>query len=249
MYYINKIVGFVSNPLVIALVGGFAAMLCVRLKRTRAAKCLFAGSTIWLWLWATPIMTWIVGTPLEREFLDDGRVPLVEKFQAAEAIALLGGGIGAPTNLSEYAEMAAGADRVWQAARLFKAEKALKIIATGFCPKESTLPLLNDFGVPEDCVYCLYAENTEQEAKALAKLGYKKIFLVTSAWHMKRARLMFRKYAPEIEVICAPADFEMSIKIEDMLSFGIVLPDIDVLHHNSIAIHEWIGIIGYKLFR
>lgn len=249
MYYLNKVVGFVTSPVFIAVLGGFAALLCVRVKRPRLAKMIGVFAVVWLWFWATPIATWIVGAPLEREFLANGRVPAVETFPSADVIVLLGGGIGAPTNMSAYAEMAAGADRVWQTARLYKAGKAPKIIATGFCPKESTLPLLNDFGVAEDCVHCLYAENTEQEAKELARLEYKKVLLVTSAWHMKRARLMFKKYAPEIEVICAPADFEMSTMTADMSSPTIILPDVNALQLNSAAIHEWVGIIGYKLFR
>jgi hypothetical protein len=31
---------------------------------------------------------------------------------------------------------------------------------------------------------------------------------------MKRARLMFEKYAKGVEVVCAPADFEMSMATE-----------------------------------
>lgn len=65
----------------------------------------------------TPIMTWVVGVPLEREFLVEGRVPPVETFPAADAIVLLGGSMGVETNSSSYAEMSASADRVWQAAR------------------------------------------------------------------------------------------------------------------------------------
>ena len=76
-------------------------------------------------------MTWIVGVPLEREFLVDGRVPMVESFPEADVIVLLGGSMGIETNTSSYAEMATSADRVWQTARLYKAGKAQQVIATG----------------------------------------------------------------------------------------------------------------------
>ncbi len=112
-------------------------------------------------------MTWVVGAPLEREFLVDGRVPMVETFPEADAIILLGGGMGAETNLSQYAEMSAGADRVWQAARLYKAGKASKIIATGDYARDTTLPLLKEFGVGEEAVSFLDARTTEEEAKGL----------------------------------------------------------------------------------
>ena len=249
MYYINKIVGFAVSPVGGAIVGGIAAVVCARIGRRRAAKWLGWTTVAWLWLWMTPVATWIVGVPLEHEFFVGGRVPPVESFSEADAIVLLGGGMGGDTNLSAYAEMSSGADRVWQAARLYRAEKASRVVATGDYAKDTTLQLLKDFGVAEECVSFLDAKNTEEEAKGVQKLGFKKILLVTSAWHMKRARLMFKKYAPEIEVVCAPADFEQTIMAQNLFSSKALQPDGYVFHLNSTAVHEWVGIVGYKVFR
>ena len=249
MYYINKIVGFIVSPIGGAIAGGIIAVVCARFGRKRMAKWVGGLTVAWLWLWMTPIMTWVVGVPLEREFLVDGKVPMVETFPEADAIILLGGGMGADTNRNSYAEMSAGADRVWQAARLFKAEKAPMIVSTGFYPQDTTLPLLKDFGLSEECVSFLKVKNTEEEAKGIAKMGYKKILLVTSAWHTKRARLMFEKYAPEIEVVCAPADFENTFTAEKTPLFKMLLPDPNVFTLNSVAFHEWVGIVGYVVFR
>ena len=246
MYYVNKIVGFLVSPIGGAIAGGVIAVVCARLGRKRLAKWIGGLTLALLWLWMTPIMTWVVGVPLEREFLVDGKVPAVESFPEADAIALLGGSMGVDTNLNQYAEMAASADRVWQAARLYRAERAGKIIVTGDYAKDSTLGLLLDFGVAKDDVSFLNARNTEDEAKGIAKNGVKKILLVTSAWHMKRARLMFEKYAPEVEVVCAPADFENSITAWRGVS---LIPDFNVFALNSVAFHEWVGIVGYTIFR
>ena len=127
------------------------------------------------------------------------------------------------------------------------------------------MPLLKDFGLAEDCVAFLEAKNTEEEAKGIAELlgrvdfqrrvaesqsaSKPKILLVTSAWHMKRARLMFGKYAPGIEVVCAPADFEQTMMAENMFSFKAVVPDVMAFQFNCFAFREWVGIVGYKLFR
>ena len=249
MYYINKIIGCVVSPVGLAIIGGAGALICARLKRQRVAKWLGWLTVAWLWLWMTPIMTWIVGVPLEREFLVDGRVPMVESFPEADVIVLLGGSMGIETNMSSYAEMATSADRVWQAARLYKAGKASEIIATGDYAKDTTLPLLKEFGVGEEAVSFLDARTTEEEAKGLEKLGCKKILLVTSAWHMKRARLMFKKYAPDIGVVCAPADFENMFMAEKTPLFKMFLPDPNVFMLNSVAFHEWVGFVGYKVFR
>ena len=290
MYYLNKTVGFVISPIGIAILGGLVALLCAKLKRQRMVKWLGWLTVVWLYLWMTPIMTWVVGVPLEREFLVDGRVQTVETFPEADAIVLLGGSMGIETNLSSYAEMWSGADRVWQAARLWKAGKAPKVIATGNGAIDTTLPLLKDFGLAEESVSFLDAKNTEEEAKGIKELigrvdfqrgvaesrnrplrGFAtyreantpsvasaesaqsaskpKVLLVTSAWHAKRARLMFEKYAPSVEVVCASADFENSIVAARPFSFADFLPDPGAFMGNSVALHEWVGIVGYKLFR
>jgi len=247
MYSINKIVGFVASPIGGAIAGFVCALVCARLRRIRFAKWIGGLTVIWLWLWMTPIMTWVVGVPLEREFLVDGRVPLVEIFPEADAIVLLGGSMGIETNLSQYVEMWTSADRVWQTARLWKAGKAPKVIATSGRVEETTFPLLREFGIPEEALVKVDdARNTEEEAKSISKMGIKRILLVTSAWHMKRARLMFKKYAPDVEVICAPADFENSMIAEHGIS---LIPDCNIFTLNSVAFHEWVGIVGYKLFR
>ena len=250
MYYINKIVGFLVSPIGGAIAGGVIAAVCARLGRKRMAKWIGGLTVAWLWLWMTPIMTWVVGVPLEREFLVDGKVPLVESFPEVDAIVLLGGSMGIETNLSSYAEMWSGADRVWQAARLYKAGKAPKVITTSGMVVETTFPLLRDLGVPDEVLMKVDdARNTEEEAKSIGKIGVRRILLVTSAWHAKRARLMFKKYAPSVEVVCAPADFENSIVAARPFSFSDFLPDPGAFMGNSVALHEWVGIVGYKLFR
>lgn len=249
MYYLNKFVGAATSPLLLAMLAAAVGFVLAVRGRKRFGFSLIGFAVVWLWLWATSLMTLLVGAPLEREFLVDGRVPKVEAFAAVEAIVLLGGGMSVCTNFSPYADMSSRADRVWQAVRLYRAGKAPKIISTGFSPQESTWPLLKDFGLPEDCVSFFYARNTEEEAKAVKKLGYKNVLLVTSAWHMKRARLMFGKYAPEIRVACAPVDFDNSIKEDDFISLELLVPDVHTLSRNTDALHEWIGIVGYKVFR
>lgn len=249
MYCLNKIVGFVISPMGVVIVCGLVAMLLAWRKRVRAAKWVGGVTVAWLWIWMMPVMTWVVGVPLEREFLVDGRVPLVEGFPKADAIILLGGSMSIDTNLSAYAEMLTNADRVWQTARLYKAGRARIVIATGNSARDTTLQLLKDFGVSEEAVSFVDARNTEEEAKGIAKLGVKKILLVTSAWHMKRARLMFGKYAPEIEVVCAPSDFENTL-IASHIPFPLsIFPDVNAFAMNCVAFREWLGIVGYKVLR
>lgn len=255
MYLLNKIVGFLINPIEIGVGLMFLSMIFGALKKKRLARWIMVFGVTWFWCWATPVMSRMVGAALEREFLVDGRVPRVDDCQTADAIVILGGGMGANTNVSDYAEMWTGADRVWHGVRLYKAGKAPLIIASGGeIVEQSTLPFLIDLGVPTNVVRLLKAaRNTEEEARTVGKIirddGGHRILLVTSAWHMKRALLMYEKYASEIEVVPAATDFENTFAASRSFSMFEFLPDLAALAGNAVAFHEWLGYFGYKLFR
>ena len=108
-----------------------------------------------------------IGGALESEW------PIVkaEEVPKADAIVLLGGGMGSNRNVYPYAEMWGGADRVWHAARLYKAGKAPIVIPTGCNERESTVPLLRDFGVPESAILVEdAARNTEENARFVERM-------------------------------------------------------------------------------
>lgn len=213
-----------------------------------------------MWIWTMLLTTRVLGLPLEREWLVDGKVPIAESFPNVNAIVLLGGSMGAMTNASPYAEMRMSADRVWQAARLYKAGKAPCIFVTGKGNEFATKGLLADFGVPTNAmVFVDQARNTEEEAKAVdvlcstSTLNFAstrpKVLLVTSAWHMRRALLMFGKYAPGLEVLPAPTDFEATVAFSSGFSLKELIPNGLALASNECFFHEWLGYWAYKYFR
>ena len=96
---------------------------------------------------------------------------LAEEMPEADAIVLLGGGMAAAPGHYPYADMAPAADRVWHAARLYKAGKAPLIIPSGSGDLASTVPLLRDFGVPQAAILVEgKARNTEENAKFVSVL-------------------------------------------------------------------------------
>ncbi len=254
MYIINKIVGGCVNPLVIGMVliavGG--VMLWRGWRKTGFG---FLGvSFTWFWLWSTPMMYRWIGGSLEREW----PVVTAEDAPKADAIVLLGGGMGANTNAYPYAEMWNGADRVWHAARLYKAGKAPLVIPTGSGERESTVPLLRDLGVPESAIVVEdKARNTEENAKFVEKIlatedtkrTKARVLLVPSAWHMRRSVLMYRKYAPSLEIVPAAADYEATVQTGHPLCFKDIWPDTNALFANSYIFKEYLGYWGYRLFR
>ena len=149
--------------------------------------------------------------------------------------------------------MSAGADRVWTGAKLYKAGKAKRIICTGSEIERSTLPLLIDFGVPREAVVWYDdARNTEEEARLIAKTlggGGKKprILLVTSAWHMNRAKFLFGK--AWLDVVPCPGDFEMSCISERKLRFSDFIPEAWIFMCNAASVREWVGIWAYRMLK
>ena len=88
--------------------------------------------------------------------------------------------------------------------------------------------------------------NTKQNAKFSAKLfdKYKlpkKIYLVTSAYHMQRAMLYFKKYG--FTVIPKFVDY----KVDNSYTFYDFLPQMNSFKNSYLALHEYIGLIVAKL--
>ena len=262
MYMLNKIVGYLISPAGFGMALIAAAILARMLGRRRLARWAVALTLVNVWAWSTPWMTKWMGVALEAEFLDDGRAPTVESLPQADLIGLHGGSMGLATNIGYQAEMWTSADRVWHAARIWKAGKAPKILVTSGSTDLTTGPLLADLGVPKDAIiYAFGPRNTEEEAKSVAKFFTNhqppitnhqlrpKVLVVTSAWHMKRTMLMYKKYAPNVEAIPAPCDFENTIGLEKTRGLMCLLPDPAAFMYNSIAFHEWLGYWGYKLMR
>ena len=249
--FINKFVGFVVNPLFIGMMMVIAGFILIRMKRLWAASCMLAGSFVWYWFWSMPIVGGWLCFPLEKDY----PVVLAEDMPKADAIVLLGGGVGGSTNYP-YADLGPGADRAWHAARLWKAGKAPIIIPSNVGAELADIKLLMDLGVPRDAVILENrAVNTEENAKFVANLlaaknaKNSKILLVTSACHMGRSLYMFRKYAPELECIPAATDYQALPWKDEPFKWRSLLPNISAFAHCNDFIHEYIGYWGYRVFR
>lgn len=261
MYYLNKIVFALVNPLALSLTFLAISMLllakCECKKKSLSRRiAVFCGmfALIWMVVFSLPLTIRILGNPLENKY------PIVPAEQAptADAIVLLGGGMASNTNTLIYAEMNYGADRVWQAVRLYRAGKAPLILITGIAELDSTKPLLLDFGIPEEAIIVENdSRNTEENAlftqkMLLERLGanaHPKVLLVTSAWHMKRSEFTFRRYAPALEIIPFPGDYNAMCHSAKPFKLKELLVSPDALHYNSDFFKEHIGYWGYRLFR
>lgn len=243
-FVINKIVAGLTSPIGVCLILMAGAALAARMKRRRAAIAATVAAFAWLWFWSTGCAVRLVGAPLDRcETVEVAELP------QADAILVLGGGM-ALRGMTGMPEMTGSADRVWQGARIYMAGKAPRVIVTGAGTVASTIPLLVDFGVPASAIVS-YSEprNTAEEASRIREeFGENaKIILVTSAWHMRRSLLLFRRAG--LDVVPCAADYEMSIRSGLPLEPRDFAPSADALMRNSIAVKEWVGYFGYRLLR
>ena len=261
MYLLNKTVWAFANPAAIGcfmLSCGFLLLLkvqCAGAWRRRLGLCLIGCFVLWFYVWSTALFSRIVGGLLEAEYIVDGRCPAVSNFPSCDVIADMGGGIGVDTNRSEHIYLNSSADRAYFSALLWKAGKAPIVMPSGTGLVNADRKFLLDLGVPDSAIIVENeARNTEENAKLVGKLiaeriqGRKpKALVVTSAWHMKRTLLMFGKYAPDVEVIPAPCDFECAPS--GAFNWAELIPNAEVFGRNSVYFHEWIGYWGYKMFR
>jgi len=255
MYYVNKIVGWALSPIGVLFLGlTFGMLLCAFGNRAggtwrRVGRWILVLAVVQAWIFGCGVTTRIIGVPLEgaeREFS-------VDSLPCADAIVLLGGGMGRHEKCGR-AEIYGGADRVWMAARAFKAGKAPFMTVSGG-GAEGEIAFLADFGVDTNRIVKLEAaRNTEEEARLISSFithhsslitNHPKVLLVTSAWHMPRAKMLFERVG--LDVVPAPTDYEMTAAAEATLGVGDFFPNADALVRNSYAVKEWVARALYSL--
>ena len=272
MYYLNKIALALFNPfgftvalLVFLLVLSFITPRRIGIGRfsvevgQRFMRTVLAFTIAWLWLWSSGAWYRIIGTALEREYPSQP----VETLPDADIVVVLGGGMWASTNgATAYADMNSAADRIWHASRIYrelaKRSKPPKVVLSGNQSRLSSVPLIMELGVPEcDIIVDDESRNTEENAlfssaeldKLPSPSSERRALLVTSAWHMRRALLVFRRYAPQIETIPAPTDHEALQSDSYPLSIADFLPSAEAAMRNAYIYKEYLGYWGYRLLR
>ena len=105
------------------------------------------------------------------------------------------------------------------------------------------LTLLRNFGLAArwmETQSTTTLSNATYSAQILRKAGITKIYLVTHAWHMRRALIAFE--GTGLDIIPAPTAF-VSRSSLDLADFA---PSAKALLLTYYAVHEWLGIIWYR---
>jgi len=251
--YLSKILPLLLLPL------AWVIILCVVGAIRRSRLLVLLGVTI-IYIASIPL----VAGPLFH-FIEDGQERLLAAdMKPADAIVVLSGMLRAPRGNARITEWG-DPNRFFAGIELFKAGKAPILIFTGgWVPWEPDAPpegevlmkFARDFNVPENAMRVTgKVSNTAEEAKAVGALirdahlsGSKEkptILLVTSAFHMRRARSLFERSG--MEVIPFPVDFKGSAtKQMTLMDF---LPSGASLSGTEAAIRELYGRAFWSIFK
>lgn len=251
MIYFHKILPIFLLPTGITLILVVAGLLL-----RRAALC-WIGIAV-LWLASTPIVSNEVMRRAEGWQI---RVPL-STVPSAQAIVVLSTGRVRPPggmNASEWTD----ADRFYGGIELYKANKAPLLVFTGgwvswlqnLKPEgEVLMEYAADLGIPRDRMLTTgKVANTEEESRAVADLLAKRsgtntaprVLLVTSAFHMHRARILFTRAGLDVQPF--PVDFKVSEG--KTLTLMDVLPQGESLSQTEIALRELYGLVYYRFLQ
>ena len=189
--------------------------------------------------------------PLENTY----PVPSWSDLERVEAIVVLGGGVLADTPDIDCPGTISS-DSVVRLLGAYRLHVALRkpIIVTGgtaFGRKpgwsDISKKILVRLGVKETLIVTeAMSRDTEENARFVRdicrKRNWKRIALVTSACHMRRAMILFNGFFTEI--VPFPTDYKCG---RARYGYGSFLPDASNLGATSAALKEYLGITYYKL--
>ena len=241
---------FLSHlPAPIGLILILLAIACY--KRSRA-WILAAAATLML-LGSSAFSSWLIGT-LEFAY------PVVAPVAAphTDAIVVLGG-ITRTTQTHPGArfDLSDSAERIDEGARLYHAGVAPVMILTsggqGRGEEGDHLRrfLIDDLHVPAEAIVHtgrLSHKTAEESANVrvlLRERGWGRVTVVTSAYHMPRSMLLFRKQG--IDAAAHPVDFRSFRDATEPVGTNW-FPRTDFLNQTEVALREYYGIVYYKLW-
>ena len=216
-----------------------------------------------IWLFAMPFTSrqLIWGLEERASALTPAAIP------NADAVLVLGGGLKPALAPRRGVEVSEGGDRLLTGLRLMRDNKAPLLITSGGsisftaadpAPPEaiSARELAVELGLPASKILINPgSRTTAEEARDIGALarqrGWKKILLVTSAFHMPRSLATFRQRSA-LTVIPVACDYQLPSRnaYGEPTAGSVVkslLPDAEALHLSSVALKEHLGLAIYRL--
>jgi uncharacterized SAM-binding protein YcdF (DUF218 family) len=243
MIYMHKVLPLIISPIFLIL-----ALLITGLFKNN--KKIIVGGILLLCIMSLPI----IGGGLLR-LVESKSVRLEPNdMPKADAVVVLSGMLTWVPAKNGLIQEWGDPDRFWGGIELIKAEKAPLLIFTGGkLPWETGQGNEGDYlkkyaqllGVPaQNIIVTPDVQNTEQEASAVSEIlkSRRDIILVTSAFHMARAKANFERKG--FRVAEYPVDFRVGEGDINLMDF---LPHASSLGQTDLAIRELAGRAFYKI--
>jgi uncharacterized SAM-binding protein YcdF (DUF218 family) len=248
MFILGKILAALTLPPgIFIMLAAVSALLALRGKK-KAAAIVCIANALAVYALSTVFVSSILVSPLENKF------PPVAARADAKAIVVLGGGYldlsperGGEGSLTSTSEMRAvyglELEREYGLPLVFTGGKGLDSSLTG-SEAEAAAGLWRRLGVDAAKITIeTESVDTRGNAERVYALGGPGPFLlVTSAFHMPRAVLAFEKAGAR--VIAAPTDYRAKRGRASWVDF---LPGAGSLELSWMALHEYIGLLYYRL--
>jgi uncharacterized SAM-binding protein YcdF (DUF218 family) len=259
-FFLSKFLPTLFFPLGMACLLILASVIAQIRNRSRIAIAANLAALAILCLMGNPAISHLLVRPLETHDIPSGPLP------QADAIVVLGGVTGPALPPQPTVHLMGGADRLTYGAELYRTHKApLVILSGGGRPWNKGLPPESDqmaeimqiLGVPRSAILEESASrNSHENAAYISRLllahHFQRILLVTSAMTMPRALAAFRHQG--IDAIAAPTDFTPGLGEDSRGTLSELevdaielLPNPGSLDESSAALHEYIGLIQYRL--
>lgn len=256
--YLNKILPVLFSPIVLVLL---AIVLAVLTRRRGFA----VAAALLLWLASTPLVADRMLQLVQGDMVQISSADVAP----ADAIVVLAGSMGYTLGRrGPVIDWGGSVDRVLAGIELARAGRAAQIVFSSGVNAPYGQPTEGErardwalqFGVAADrIVLSPRAENTAEEARLIRRMlaeassesalpesaspegASPRILLVTSAYHMPRASLIFTEAG--FRVIAFPVDIDLPIERK---WFDDWLPDAKALVRTDTAVRELIGLAYYR---
>jgi uncharacterized SAM-binding protein YcdF (DUF218 family) len=251
-FYIKKILGHALMPLslvVLLSVVGLLAWIVCRRQRLGLWLCLIAAAVLVLFSYAGP-SGWLAGT-LERQYAP---IMFPQRYADMQWVVVLAGGAG-PDDSQRPALAQLGPStlaRLTEVVRLMRCWPEARMVVTGGSGVAGMAPMAPvmaqaavELGLAADRVLVenRSRDTSEHPVYVAPIIGRAPFVLVTSADHMPRAMMLFRRHG--LDPIAAPADFSAGGR--DELTLLDFFPESHNLTIAARAWHEYLGIAWEKI--
>ena len=243
MIYLHKLLPLFIMPIMVFL----GLTLICNYKGYKKLTYLFS---ILFYIISTPIFSNFIMKIVEGEY----KYQKLENLEKVDAIVILGGMLEIYEFENNYSVEWQDPDRFFRGIELYNSFKSDKIVFTGGkspfnMTSVSEGSVLKNYAVKygvleEDIIVTKEVLNTYDESLAVSEvLGENKtVILVTSAFHMKRAKLLFEQQG--VKIIPYKVDFKSSIN--SSLYFIDFIPNSLALKKTEIALREILGRLYYS---